>query len=252
MKFSFNRMARHGLLCGAATLALAGNTHAAVYSGSWDPNFGAPFTNLGWRATAQFYVPDACAAAVGTGSLGVDTYGSTANCGGIELRNTLVEFYDVTDPDKVAIDTLTVGKYTALTSCDEYGCSFLDDQFIDSVDFVDGIVTGFVTSFSLFNFTDGSFVTGRGFGLDAIICGANPDPLCLQNYEFALKLTLQTTSSGPNAAGSALLARDDNGTSSSSNTPNVQFGLIPEPGGLALVGAALGALALTRRRRPTA
>ena len=55
------------LLGGAATLGSIGSAQAAIYTGNWDPAYGGIFPELGWKASAIFDVPDACAA-IGTGS----------------------------------------------------------------------------------------------------------------------------------------------------------------------------------------
>ncbi len=46
----------------AATLAAAGAAQAKTYPGAWDPNYGGPFPDLGWKGTGNFHIPDACEA----------------------------------------------------------------------------------------------------------------------------------------------------------------------------------------------
>lgn len=79
----------------------AGSAQAAVYTGVWDPAFGAPFTNLGWRGNADFFVPDSCTPE------GTVDVANAPSCGG-QARVTLaqVEFYDLRStaphPDTIA------------------------------------------------------------------------------------------------------------------------------------------------------
>lgn len=70
----------------------AGPASAAVYTGVWDPPFGDNFPNLGWRGTADYFVPDSC---VPAGS--ADITNSPA-CGGLAaVTRATVEFYDTRD-----------------------------------------------------------------------------------------------------------------------------------------------------------
>src|SRR4029453_15640182 len=50
------------LLTVAATLGSVGTAQAALYTGKWDPAYGAIFPNLGWEASAVFDVPAPCLA----------------------------------------------------------------------------------------------------------------------------------------------------------------------------------------------
>ncbi|MBI5716250.1 MAG: PEP-CTERM sorting domain-containing protein [Burkholderiales bacterium] len=78
-----------------------GSTNAAVYSGIWDPAFGSTFPNLGWRGTANYFVPDTC---VPTGTVDVD---NSLDCGGAAIvTSAQVELYDTTDSGQATISTL--------------------------------------------------------------------------------------------------------------------------------------------------
>ena len=71
------------VLCAAA---LFGSAQAAVYTGSWDPSYGAPFPNLGWRGSVTVETPDGC------GTIG-GTLVACAN-GPMRITSGMVEFYD--------------------------------------------------------------------------------------------------------------------------------------------------------------
>lgn len=84
-------------------LVLSGIAHsadAAVYAGSWDPAYGAPFTGLGWAGTVQFEVPlsPPCSTS-GTACLGS---GATA----AYLQSAEVLFYDLADPTRTTIASI--------------------------------------------------------------------------------------------------------------------------------------------------
>jgi hypothetical protein len=77
-------------LAAAALVAFgaASTVQAAVYRGSWDPDFGGIFPNLGWNATALFNVPDACLA------LGDGSHLLPGTCPGFSVLSAELDFYD--------------------------------------------------------------------------------------------------------------------------------------------------------------
>jgi len=68
----------------------ASSAQAGLFTGTWDPAYGAPFTNLGWRGTANYFVPDTCAPS-GT----ADINNATACSGGAAVTSAQVELYDI-------------------------------------------------------------------------------------------------------------------------------------------------------------
>lgn len=76
----------------------AGSAQAAVFSGVWDPKFGAPFVtdspfdahnNLGWRGTATWDIPDACLPG------GTATINNAVDCDGAAIvTSAQVELYN--------------------------------------------------------------------------------------------------------------------------------------------------------------
>jgi len=74
-------------LIAAAAGAMLGPANAAVYTGNWDPAYGTPFPNLGWRGEATFVIPDIC---------GTPATLSVFACPGMALLDATVEFYDTT------------------------------------------------------------------------------------------------------------------------------------------------------------
>ncbi len=142
---------RRGLRHGLPALALfAASAQAAVYTGIWDPAFGAPFINLGWRGNVSYFVPDAC---VPVGTLDVN---NTPDCAGAAaVTSAAVEFYDVNAGGQPTLDTLVfnpalmtvgtlrfvAGELTELTSSDSnlvsptanlsaFGVSAIDTFFL--------------------------------------------------------------------------------------------------------------------------
>lgn len=77
----------------AAIWAACAPANAAIYTGVWDPTFGADFPGLGWRGSATFFVPDGC---LQSGTVTID---NTPDCGGAaRLLGAQVLFYDVGVP----------------------------------------------------------------------------------------------------------------------------------------------------------
>lgn len=70
----------------AAIVGMTGPAQAAVYNGSWDPAYGAPFPNLYWKAEGTFFIPDACLAS------GNGTFGAGA-CVGLDITSMTLSFY---------------------------------------------------------------------------------------------------------------------------------------------------------------
>ena len=81
----------------SAAATLGGTAQAAFYTGTWDPAYGGPFPNLGWKATGLFDVPDACAA-IGTGT-GIPVSGGS--CAGFDVLSARVDFYNVAAPGAI-------------------------------------------------------------------------------------------------------------------------------------------------------
>ena len=77
----------------AAGFICAGPSHAAIFTGAWDPAFGPDFPDLGWRGEASFFVPDACLAESGI-VFNFDSCSSNS----MQLLSAEVEFYKLSDP----------------------------------------------------------------------------------------------------------------------------------------------------------
>ena len=77
-----------------ATLGLAAQAAQATYVvGNWDPEYGAPFTDLGWRGTVKVEVPAACLNQPGPAG-----YAIAGPCAPATVLDAKVFFYDIADP----------------------------------------------------------------------------------------------------------------------------------------------------------
>jgi PEP-CTERM motif len=113
-----------------AALWLAAPAQGAVYTGIWDPTYGDPFTNLGWRGSAEFFVPDACKPS------GTADVSNPQQCDGLAaFLSAEVNFYDTTDADRTTIATLDFDPNSLL---------------IGTLRFVDGALTELTTTLSNF------------------------------------------------------------------------------------------------------
>ena len=88
-------------VCAAAALASITPAQAAIYTGHWDPAYGAAFPELGWEGDATFFIPDACLASSGWIS-NVDS----CSGGGMKILSAEINFYDLAAPT-TTIETLT-------------------------------------------------------------------------------------------------------------------------------------------------
>ncbi|MBK6865790.1 MAG: PEP-CTERM sorting domain-containing protein [Ideonella sp.] len=85
----------------AATVAAVGSAQAKTYPGAWDPGFGSPFDDLGWKGTGDFYIPDACEA-----SSGWILNSDSCSAGGMSITNVQLSFYNF-DTD-VVVETFAL------------------------------------------------------------------------------------------------------------------------------------------------
>ena len=111
-----------------ALACVAGTAQAAVYTSVWDPAFGAPFANLGWRGNAAFAVPNAC-----TPSGTADIINATACAGAAVVTHAEVELYDVNESGQPTLVTLDLDEATLV---------------IGTLRYVGGALTQLTTSWS--------------------------------------------------------------------------------------------------------
>lgn len=221
------RVALSALLIGSVASA-----QAAVYTGSWDPAYGAPFTvsdgfgfDLGWRGAASFEVPGACT----PGTTGVQVVGASS-CGASTL-SAFVQFYDLVDP-VVTLEQLDWG-----------GTSSSNVGALANLLYNNGQLIGFSTSAFDYITDTNEYVEPGGSGPLAWSLG------------FSFNTGITTGANGPTLTWGDFC---DGLCSTGTNDPRIPIDFvvtqIPEPGSLALVTAALAGVgwASRRRRRPRA
>lgn len=130
------------------TVLSGANSHAAVYSASWDPKFGTPFADttgpfsgqvLGWSGSVEIYVPNACL--VGTYQA-VQGAGCNANSDPLQRQHVIgasVSLYDW---------NLNPGDTGYLKDTLLFSPNGLYPFALNSVDISGGNVVGIATSFS--------------------------------------------------------------------------------------------------------
>lgn len=244
MKQKLGRILGLAAISSAAALALVAPAQAVVYTGVWDPAYGGAFANLGWRATADLYVPNACAAAVGTQAVNnqlfdnppfSSRFGNVADCAALSLDNVTLYFYDQNDLSKTTLESFVLGSYGATSNDASYG--EIEDQSLTSVNFVAGVPVGFETSAS-FRVTPSVpaalALAGGGLAAFSLTLSLNPNSVRLWYLTDG-----QTVSDAAR--------REQFGE----YAPEITFreaNVVPEPGSLALVLAALAAAGLAVRR----
>ena len=209
----------------ASMLGVAQSARAAVYRGSWDPAYGAPFTDLGWKGTATFFIPDACLSGAGT-VLNTDPCSN----GGMKMLGATVSFYNATldSPGLHILETLTFSPPPAV-------------PLVYSMQVTNHVLTAVGTGYSNPVQASNSLAGGG-------------------NYYFALQFFRRDTNNvalfhmpgymdascsfGPSS--DELCGYNAQGLA---NQPIMTLTQVPEPATVGLVLAGLGAIGLTMRRR---
>jgi PEP-CTERM motif len=211
-----SRFLRSLLLSVLGLVAAAGAARADLVTGVWDPLFGNPFGNLGFRGVVVYDIPGACLSGPGGQIFNTDP----CSGGNMSTVSTAVEFYDVTDPGLATLDTLVF------------------DPLAIGVDYVDvlaGAVIGVGTGYAPWVSANTAFEGASG-------------------YFFSIYLSGNVAQMVWKPSGSGLSVEAAASAGQLSNPATVRFSTapsatVPEPGSLALVGAALAAAALTARRQ---
>ncbi len=232
------------MLASVVLSSMTSSAHAAVYSGTWDPPYGTPFTGLGWSGTVLFDVPlsPPCATS-GTSCLGS---GATA----AYLKSAEVLFYDFSDPT-----------HTTIASID-WTQAQLSTVQINKLLFADGTLADLATGLfpSLNPTLTAEYPAGKAFG------GFASDLFALQ-FVVDQRVAPGSYFSGPrlywtpsNCEHSDERRRDDDDSACRGGSNDVvnfapqnfaiaRIGSVPEPTSLALAGVALVAAAAVPSRR---
>lgn len=231
MKYSAIRALRAALLGLVTAFAAAGSAHAIVYQGKWDPAYGDPFNDLGWRGEIKIDAPTNCGAAAGfTGMV-------TCAPGAATVLLATVELYLLSDVDTV-INTLTFAPPAPATFT------------VNKLQLAGGLATGFVTGRSAWLY-DATYDVN--FALEFAVNG-------VVGTALPAGMTVPTDYSGP-----ILIYQDKvcieehhkrgdydhddecdcykyvygtNDLKSADSRPVLTVSVVPEPGSLALVLAA--------------
>lgn len=200
-----------------ATLGAA-PAHAVIYVGDWDPSFGAAFPDLGWRGEATFFVPDACLA-----NDGWVLNSDSCSASGMRILGAEVEFYRLSDPTNPAFqETLLFD---------------VPSSAVVSMQLDDGMLTGVLGTF-LYSRASTLPIAGSPFADFVLFFEAD---LARMSYVLAIP-------GGEIQEGISDRHPPD-------GSPFITFRVVPEPGGLglllaALLGAVLWRAAGLRRTRP--
>lgn len=206
------------------TFAACGPAQAIYVVGKWDPAYGPPFTNLGWRGEVRIDIPAACLAQPGPAG-----YPVAGLCAPVTVVDATVEFYDTTDLSQTTIETLDFAASLVVTDIGlaapgvplgiiaTSGPVSADETPLAQFE---GVFAAFELALD-FTLLDGPSAS-LSWSVDPAICDANP------------------------------YLEPDDCSGVNSEAPVVSFSVVAEPGSLVLAGVAIGGLLLAGRRRARA
>jgi hypothetical protein len=224
------------MLVGVGLMTSALTSNAAVYRGSWDPSFGNPYPDLGYRGFADIFVPDACLDGDPISGAWVAD-GDACSGGGMSLLAATVELFNYTlDPNGPTIDTVVFAP-PAVVPDPVLGVFIQFDSNTGRNEVVGADTSTFGPQFG----------SGPGYSGNLwleFISGQMPPPILL--FE-----TLDVVSNGaflhaclPDEGEASLCSTPEVTTT---NPGTVTFQRIPEPGSIALIFGALAAGWAARR-----
>ena len=203
----------------ALVLTAAGAAQASYVVGTWDPPYGTPFTNLGWRGAVTLQAANACLVVPGV------VVNNGGFCPLMTVVSATVEFYDTSGPP-VTLETLDFTNDVMVTLLSVGAGNQADGFALASTGAVPGthplaMLGSTPISFAL----EVQFVPGQSEAVLRWGTASTGELLGRNDPRFPAYLRIATQ---PEPTG------------------------LPEPTTLALTGAALAALALARRRRARA
>jgi len=250
MNSSF-RNALGATLLGLAAVVTAPAASAAIITGSWDPALPEVFGNLGWSATINVDISDACLRPDGSTPLmfNLNIFGRTLGCRGspvalapFAILSAQIGIYDLTSG--LIVDVLTLDPRSFRPTLLQLGPESSIDYLFSSTD--SNVVGTRATEFDPLYAFDADYLTAR-FRLD--LPGAAPNIL----YQLAgssgfvpgLNPTTQTAFVLTEGVSGVMVVQDTR-----LRVGQLVFS-VPEPGSLALALLALGAAgaAASRRKR---
>ncbi len=218
---------RSGLTRGLGAVILAcaawGSAQAAIVVGKWDPQYGAPFTDLGWRGSVTVDVPAACLSQPGPAG-----YAVAGPCSPVTVLDATVEFYDVTDPLEITLEALD---FTASLVVSAIGIQSPGVPL--GLQAISGPVAAASTDLAKFAGVFASFTLELDFTL-------LDGPTALLHWSVDPQICVDDPGLG-----------DCFGVNDSDQFPAVvSYSVVSEPASLALIGVSLVAAGLARRRTP--
>lgn len=249
MSWAFAKAALAAAVVGFVALNPLAPARAAVMVLSYDPAYGAAFPSLGWKVSADLYVPQGCNWPI------FSTYFAPPECQGTAVRNTWLQFYDLADPLQTVVENIYIGDYgrdlpppTLFPSSETQE---LINLVIQQPLFGEPTNYLFQTSMSLRQQASHTIAGGGDawFSLGLSSSGAE-----LIHFTSLTQTRTQALDAGQRSTGQVVYtAKMFDGPDADYVPPLFTAGLVaqtvPEPGSAALVLAALAAAGWARRRR---
>ncbi len=236
---------------GSAVLALGVSlgsvapSQAAVMVLSYDPAYGAAYPSLGWKVSADLFVPEGCNWPV------FSTFLAPPACQGTAVRNTWLQFYNVLDPLQTVVENIFIGNYGRDLPPPTLNPDSETQELINLVikQPLFGAATSYLfqTSMSL---RQQAFHPIAGGGDAWFSLGLSSSGAELIHFTSTTQTRDDALAAGQSSTGDVVYsAQRFAGPDNTYVPPALVAGLVPEPGSAALVMAALAAAGWARRRR---
>jgi len=257
-------------LAAMGTVGIAQQAQAAYVVIRADPEYGAQFPGLSWRAIGALYIPNGCLKStlelntppgteVNPLTITLGSIDTQESCTNSKIQDVQLQFYKTGTTD--VVDTIKIGDYTADTPPPNTDRDLTIQELI-AITFKDGLLNSFSTTLSkpLFSAAASAFLSplyGSGekcFALELSSATSRVESFDYNSTTGTCSTAINTrpASDATDPATKPTITFDTIFRTDAYTAPQfaaLQTNGVPEPASLGLTALALAALVAARRRR---